>query len=106
MGQSWKKRGPCSGYGPCAQASGGCLRGREEAGDVRESELRRSWASTCLWMKMTWDGQQRRQFLEVTGCAQPQAHYWEEAKCSRSGRGSGSLSVLTLGTLISWLLVS
>lgn len=37
-----------------------------------------------------------RQFLEVTGCAQPGTHYWEGVRKQQRWEGSGSLSVLTL----------
>lgn len=105
--KSWAGAGKSAvlaqGVAPLLRPRGGCLRGREEAENIRKPESRRSQASTCLWMKMHWDGSRGagRQFLEVTGCAQPWVHYWEEARMQQEWDSSGSLSVLTLGNHIS-----
>lgn len=94
MGKVWSLlRVWRSGLGSCV-----CPVGRGQAGGIREPESGKSQAHTCLCMQMRWG---RRQFQEVTGCAQPRTHYWEEIRMQQKWEGSGSLSVLTLGNHIS-----
>lgn len=96
---------PCSGCGPIAQAGVVILRGGRKWGTPQNLGL----GGPEQQLSLDGDalgGQQRGReaFREATGCARPRTHYWEGARKQQKWVGPGSLSVLSLGSRISWLL--